>query len=180
MPGKEERKLKAEREDAPSYLRAAGKSRMPALLAWVTSIGITLGALHLGGQALLQGTIKNLAAQQPKPAPKAEIYRPQPQTESTDWDKVVETKARQHATPEQQTTAARMPGTEPVLNKGYKPGEAINILQFNEPARLEAPKTQRKGVRVTVVAETKDSACWPLKEGSVERRNCKFSQGLSR
>lgn len=175
--------MKADLDDAPEWLRARQKKGgMPALFAWIVGVCVTLGALHVGSQALLQGTLKNLAAQQQKPAPVAEISKPrQDKRTETDWQLLVEEQARIDAARQgKETKTPTMPGTEPVINKGYKPGEAINILTFNETPAPEEPKSKSKGVRVTVVAETKDSACWWRKEGSLERRNCKFYQGLNR
>lgn len=175
--------MKADFDDAPEWLRAGQKkSGMPALFAWVVGVCVTLGALQVGSQAFLQGTLKNLAAEKQKPTPVAVISKPtQERRTETDWQLLVEEQARIDAARLQKDRKTpAMPGTEPVINKAYKPGEAINILTFNETYVPEEPKSKSKGVRVTVVAETKDSACWPLKEGSVERRNCKFSQGLSR
>ena len=64
---------------------------------------ITLGALTLGGQAFMNNTVKNLAAnsQQPKPKPVAEITRAEP-TPRNDWDKIVEEQARRDAMSRQQ------------------------------------------------------------------------------
>lgn len=177
--------MKADRSDMPDYLRSRkSKSAIP-FLAWAIAVLITAKAVSLGGEAL----VKSMAAkhQSPTPAPIAEIYRPEPQAKRTEqeWRRVVSEKAkadalRQLLSEESAQRQPVMPGTEPVINKGYKSGEAINILSFNETHAPEEPKPKSKGVRVTVVAETKDSTCWLLKEGSVERRNCKFYRGLNR
>jgi hypothetical protein len=184
MPGKEKMTMKADLSDAPEYLKAKHnkKARIPTLFAWLVGVCITLGVLHVGGQAFMQGTLKNLAAKQQKPAPIAEISRPsQERSTSQDWDKIAEEQARRDAVAQPQeakTTVA--PTKQTVFNdQNYKQPDAINVLTFNEPYRPEEPKYERKGVKVTVVKETKDSTCWPLREGSIERRNCKFQTGLN-
>ena len=155
---------------------------MPALFPWILGVCLTLGGLQVANEAFLQNTVKSLDAQHQKPIPVAEITRaPAVKMTRHEWDRVVEEQAKRDAgLKEHVTKAAVMPGKDPVINKAYKPGEAINILSFNEPSQPVTPKSERKGVRVTVVTETKDSGCWPLKEGSIERRNCKFYRGLSR
>lgn len=180
--------MQADLDDAPEWLKPGHKkSAMRALLPWMFGICVTLGTLYVGSQAFLHGTARNLwiPPQEPDHAPIAEIYRaPVVRSQKQDWNQVVEAQAQQGRAPQRQaartTDGPIIPGREPVLNLGYKPGEAINILSFNETYVPEEQESKSRGVRVTVVAETKDSACWPLKEGSVERRNCKFSQGLSR
>lgn len=175
--------MKADLSDAPEWLRAGSKKGgMPALFPWILGVCVTLGGMQVANEVFLQKTVKSLEAQQQKPIPVAEITRaPAVKMTRHEWDRVVEEQAKRDAGLKGHVTkAAVMPGKDSVINKAYKPGEAINILTFNEPIAPEVPKSQRKGVRVTVVTETKDSGCWPLKEGSVERRNCKFYQGLSR
>lgn len=175
--------MRADLSDAPEWLRSRSKKGgMPALFPWILGVCVTLGGMHVANEAFLQKTVKSLEAQQLKTVPVAEITRaPAVKMTRDEWDKVVEEQAKRDAgLKEHVTKAAVAPGKGSVINKAYKPGEAINILTFNESYAPEVAKTKSKGVRVTVVSETKDSRCWPLKEGSVERRNCKFSQGLSR
>lgn len=97
--------MKADRDDAPDWLTSQPRKRgnMGAVLAGVIGMVITLGALTLGGQAFMQSTVKNLAAnnQQPKPKPVAEITRSEP-TPRNDWDKIVEEQARRDAMSPQQ------------------------------------------------------------------------------
>ena len=175
--------MKADFDDAPEWLRARqSKGAMSALFPWIVGVCVTLGALYVGNQALLQGTLEKLAAEKQKQTTVDVISKPtQERRTERDWQLLVEEQARIDAARLQKDSKTQaMPGKEPVINKGYAPGEAIKILTFNETHVPEEPKYKSQGVRVTVVGETKDSTCWPLKEGSIERRNCKFSQGLSR
>lgn len=171
--------MKADFDDAPEWLRAGQKKGGVApLFAWIVGVCVVLGALLLGGQALMQGPLKNLASEQ-QASTQAETPKPiQIKNTGQDWARIVEEQSRRDA--QMQSQEVNKPTKQTAFNdKNYKRPDAINVLTFNETRVPEEPKTKRQGVRVTVVAETKDSACWPLKEGSIERRNCKFSQGLN-
>lgn len=66
-------------------------------------------------------------------------------------------------------------------DQNYLPRWADNVVSLREgykPVETERPAGK---VRVTIVEQTpsmKDRACWPLKEGSIERCNCRFRVGL--
>jgi len=180
--------MRADRDDAPEWLTSQPRKRgMGAVVAGVIGMVITLGALTLGGQAFMQNTVKNLAAnnQQPKPKPVAEITRSEP-TPRNDWDKIVEEQARRDAMsqqqPERPTSSNSTAAKQTVFNdQNYTPRGADNVLSLREsdqPAELEKPAEK---VRVTVIKEEqklKDWACWG-KEGSIERRNCRSKIGLN-
>lgn len=175
--------MKADLRDAPEWLRGGRKKGgMPPLLPWILGVCVAVAGVQAANELLLQNAYKSIVAKHQKPTPVAEITRaPAVKMTRHEWDRVVEEQAKRDAGLKGHVTkAAAIPGRDSVINKAYKPGEAINILSFNEPSQPVTPKSERKGVRVTVVTETKDSGCWPLKEGSIERRNCKFYQGLSR
>ena len=180
--------MKADRDDAPEWLtsrpRKSGSRR--AVLAGVIGTVITLGALNVAGQAFLQNTVKNLAEnrQQPKPKPVAEITRAEP-TPRNDWDKIVEQQAKRDAMSQQQPeqpTGSESPTTKQNIfnDHNYTPRGADNVLSLRESYQPVEPEKPAEKVRVTVIKETKDQTCWPLKEGSIERRNCKSYIGLNR
>ena len=178
--------MKADRHDAPEWIRSNSRKRgnlgvvIPGLIGTV----ITVGALYVGSQAFLQGTVKNLAEskQQPTALPVAEIRRAKPET---DWSKVVEEQARRDAMYQPQ---AELPATtentatkQTVFNDlNYKPRGADNVLPVEKNKKTVEQEKPTQKLKVTVIKETKDTTCWPLKEGSVERRNCKASINLSR
>jgi hypothetical protein len=65
-------------------------------------------------------------------------------------------------------------------DQNYTPRGADNVLSLREANQLVESEKPAGKMRVTVIKETKDSTCWPLKEGSIERRNCKAYMGLQR
>lgn len=178
--------MKADKNDAPEWIKSSSRKRsnlgvvIPGLIGTV----ITIGALHVASQAFLQGTVKNLAdsKQQPTPAPVAEIRRSEPQT---DWSKVVEEQARRDAMSQPQaelpTSAEHTVTKQTVFNDlNYTPRGADNVLPVEKNYKTVEQEKPAQKLKVTVIKETKDTTCWPLKEGSVERRNCKASVNLSR
>lgn len=180
--------MKADRDDAPEWLtsRPSKGSNLKVVLAGTIGTVVTLGALTLAGQAFMQNTVKNLAAnsQPPKPKPIAEIIRAEP-TPRNDWDKIVEEQARRDAMstqqPEQPTGSDSPAVKQTVFNdQNYAPRGADNVLSLRDTYQPAEPEKPAGKMRVTVIKETKDATCWPLKEGSIERRNCKSHIGLNR
>lgn len=182
--------MKADRDDAPEWLTSKPRKRgnMGAVVAGVIGIVVTLGAITLGGQAFMKNTVKNLAAnsQQTKPKPVAEITRSEP-TPRNDWDKIVEEQARRDAMSRQHTeqpTSSDSPAAKQNIfnDHNYSPRGADNVLSLRESQQpVKQEKTAGK-VRVTIIEQTpsmKDRACWPHKEGSIERRNCRSQIGLN-
>ncbi|WP_447590203.1 hypothetical protein [Aquipseudomonas campi] len=181
--------MKADRDDAPEWLTSQPRKRgMGTVVAGVIGMVVTLGALTLGGQAFMQNTVKNLAAssQQPKPKPVAEIIRSEP-TPRNDWDKIVEEQARRDAMsrqqPEQPTGSESLATKQNIFNDhNYTPSGADNVLSLRESQQPVEPEKTAGKVRVTIIEQTpsmKDRACWPHKEGSIERRNCRSHVGLN-
>ncbi|WP_061237384.1 hypothetical protein [Ectopseudomonas composti] len=179
--------MKAERDDAPEWLtsRPSKGSNLKVVLAGTIGTVVTLGALTLAGQAFMQNTVKNLAAnsQQPKPKQAAEITRAEPAPRN-DWDRIVEEQARRDAMstqqPEQPIGSDSPAVKQTVFNdQNYTPRGADNVLSLRDTYQPAEPEKPAGKVRVTVIKETKDQTCWPLKEGSIERRNCKSHVGLN-
>lgn len=179
--------MKADRNDAPEWLtsRPRKNGNLGVVLAGVAGIVVTFGALTLAGQAFMQNTVKNLAAnsQQPKPKPVAEITRAE-LAPRNDWDKIVEEQARRDAMSQHQSeqpTGSDSPATKQNIfnDHNYTPRGADNVLSLRETHQPAEPEKPTGKVRVTVIKETKDQTCWPLKEGSIERRNCKSHVGLN-
>ncbi|PIA70714.1 hypothetical protein [Pseudomonas sediminis] len=179
--------MKADRDDAPEWLtsRPSKGSNLKVVLAGTIGTVVTLGALTLAGQAFMQNTVKDLAAnsQPPKPKPVAEITRAEPAPRN-DWDRIVEEQARRDAMstqqPEQPTGSDSPAVKQTVFNdQNYTPRGADNVLSLRDTYKPAEPEKPADKVRVTVIKETKDSTCWPLKEGSIERRNCRLGVGLN-
>ncbi|MCY1274834.1 hypothetical protein D9M68_451890 [compost metagenome] len=184
--------MKAEWDDAPSYLRTRGWQRTAKRWAIPGILGtcIALGLLQAGSSALLQGTVRSLAAKHvpPQPTPIAQISRPEHYSERDKWDRIVEEQARRdsHAgeasqLPINQHQTEPPPRQTAFNDRNYTPRGADNVVPLQPPVSFQSEQAQTQGVRVTVVGETldmKEAACWPLREGSVEKRNCKFRVGL--
>lgn len=180
--------MKADRTDAPEWLTTRPRKRGNAgvILAGVLGTVVTLGALNVAGQAFLQTTVKNLAAnsQQPKPKSIAEITRSEP-TPRNDWDRIVEEQARRDAMSQQrseQPTGSGSPAAKQTVfnDQNYTPRGADNVLSSREIPKHVAQEEPKEKLRVTgIKEETKlKDWCWG-KEGSIERRNCRSHIGLN-
>jgi hypothetical protein len=181
--------MKADRNDAPEYIRTSTRRSIARtwIIPGVIGTCITLGLLQVAGTAFLKGTVQNLAEKNThsRPVPIAELTRPEKVT-SKDWDRIVDEQARrdlqtQSNTAPSQAEMANAPTKQTVFNdSNYIPRGADNIASFAEPPQpVEKPVEKMK---VTIIEQTpsmKDRACWPHKEGSVERRNCRSSVGLN-
>lgn len=182
--------MKADRDDAPDWLTSRPRKRdnLGVVLAGVIGTVVTLGALNMAGQAFLQNNVQKLVdkRQQPKPAPVAEITRSEP-VPRKDWERIVEQQARRDAmsqeSPEQLSSSESAAIKQTVFNdQNYTPRGADNVLSLRESYQPVEPGKPAEKVRVTVIEQTpsmKDRACWPHKEGSIERRNCKSHVGLN-
>lgn len=184
--------MQADWSDAPEYIRVTPRKRN--IKNWISSavLGtcVTLGLLHVAGPLLLHETGHNPAKQktQSKQGPVAEITAVQ-SAASNHWEHVVEAQARRdrqtigNATPSSQTEAANAQMKQTAFDAGnYRPRAADNVVSFNEPPKpMQTPKPAEM-MRVTIVGQKpsmKDQACWPHKEGSIARRNCRTSIGLN-
>lgn len=183
--------MKAEWNDAPDYIRRRPRKGAVAwLIPGLIGTAIMLAALQMVSSTFLQGTAQGIADKriQPKPAPVAEITRAEPAA-TKDWDRVVEEVAERGATPQSQpiqsqadTTAETPPKQTEFSDANYRPRGADNVVSLRtppQPIEHSQPKANRE---ITVVGERpsmKDRACWPHKEGSLERRNCRSNVGLT-
>ena len=181
--------MKAERDDAPEWLtsRPSKGSNLKVVLAGTIGTVVTLGALTLAGQAFMQNTVKNLAAnsQSQKPTPVAEISRAEPAPRN-DWDRIVEEQARRDSMstqqPEQPTGSDSSAVKQTVFNdQNYTPRGADNVLSLRETYQPVAPEKSAGKLQVTVIKEDQKLKDWVCRgrEGSIERRNCKLKAGLN-
>ncbi|SUD39499.1 Uncharacterised protein [Ectopseudomonas mendocina] len=166
--------MKADRDDAPEWLtsRPSKGSHLKVVLAGTIGTIVTLGALTLAGQAFMQNTVKNLAAnsQQPKPKPVAEIIRAEP-TPRNDWDRIVEEQARRDAMSQQQPeqpTGSDSPAVKQTVfnDQNYTPRGADNVLSSREipkPVIQEQPKEKLRVTGIKEETKLKDW-CWGEKE----------------
>ena len=187
MPeGQGEKRMKADRHDAPEWIKSSSRKRgnLRMVIPGLIGIVITIGALHVASQAFLQGTVKNLAEskQQPKPLPVAEIRRAEPET---DWSKVVEEQARRDAMPHPHaqlpTSTEKTAIKQTVFNDlNYTPRGADNVLTFQDTYQPIEPEKPAGKIRVTVIKEEQKLKDWVCgsPNGSVEQRNCKSRVGL--
>lgn len=178
--------MKADMDDMPEYLRTTGRksNQMTWVIASLLGTGITLGMLHILSSEYMQGTGNSLAHhQRSKPIPSVEVTRAE-STPEKDWDRIVEERARQDAMPNQieKENRIKTSNKQVVFNDvNYIPRGADNVLSLSNFKNPEEQEKVSKKVRVTVIEQKpsmKDRVCWPYKEGSVERRNCKSHVGL--
>ena len=173
--------MKADREDGPAFLRQPKKNHLSFIISLITVSAIfwTLTALY--GKPIVVDLNMLLGAINPKtPAPAAQTtYQSQlPEFEEIKPNKTAEELFWSNVNEKQQQPKVRQ--TE-FNERNYAPKEAINVVKFEQPTRENEEPQTKKTVKVTVVKQTpsmKDRACWPYKEGSVERRNCRLKIGL--
>ncbi len=183
--------MKAEWNDAPEYIRRRPRKGAVAwLIPGLIGTAIMLAALQMVSSAFLKGTAQGIADKriQPKPAPVAEIRRAQP-TATKDWDRVVEEVTARGATPQKQAAQAQGAMSERPEAKqtvftdaNYIPRGADNVVSYVMPTQENSTPKPMANSEITVVGERpsmKDRACWPYREGSVERRNCRTQIGLN-
>ena len=176
--------MKADRDDAPTYARQSARRSnrttwvVASFLGSVLTVGMlyTLSALYMHDVA-----DRILNGQKPKQALIAEITRSAPAEK--DWNKIVEEQAKKDAGSQQAEQLVNLISFDTrrtVFNDhNYIPRGADNVLSLRDSDKPTTPGKPPKTLKVTVVKETKDSTCWPLKEGSIERRNCKSHVGLN-
>lgn len=183
--------MKAEWNDAPEYVRRRPRKGAVAwLIPGLIGTAIMLAALQMVSSAFLKGTAQGIADKriQPKPAPVAEIRRAEPAT-TKDWDRVVEEVAARGAMHQPQPAQPRAGTTQQPPAKqtvytdaNYVARGADNVLSLriaNNPMELAKPTISKEIIVVGEKPSMKDRACWPHRAGSIERRNCRSSVGLS-
>ncbi|WP_152220964.1 hypothetical protein [Pseudomonas sp. SCB32] len=169
--------MNADWDDAPHYLKS--RKRGHELGIWLVAIalgaGITALALYMAGHKLSFSPEPPLAQTAP-----AERYTPvydfdeparapEKTSEQLFWENV-NTSNRQQIQPKQTD----------YNDSNYVARGADNVVPMGTDA-VDVQPEQPRQVRVTVVGETRDmkeAACWPLREGSIAKRNCKSSVGL--
>jgi len=183
--------MKAEWNDAPDYIRRRPRKGAVAwLIPGLIGTAIMLAALQMVSSAFLKGTAQGIADKriQPKPAPVAEIKRAEPKA-TKDWDRVVEEAAARGAMPHPQSAQPQAASAETPTSKqieftdaNYLPRGAHNVLSFKEPpqpVQLPSPAAKKEIIIVGQKPSMKERACWPHKEGSLARRNCRSNVGLN-
>lgn len=179
--------MKADRNDAPEYLKRPRRRGAAKLIPGLIGILITLALLQMASSAFLKGTVQGIVDKrtQPKPAPVAEIRQAEPAA-TKDWDREVEEVAARGATPQPQTAqpqagTAVPPPKQTVFNdSNYVPQGATNIVPATrvipEPAITIRPRQKEI---VVVGKESRLSDFCPYREGSIERRKCKANVNLN-
>lgn len=182
--------MKADWDDAPSYLRRKGFKQSARIwgIPVIISTCIALVLIQAGSSWLLKSTAQHLAPQpRPKSSPVAEISYSAPIPDQGKWDRAVEEQARRDASQaviQAPTAPASTPPPKQTVfhDQNYVPRGPDNVVSLRTaPEPYQSHQAPQQGVRVTVVGETqstKDRVCGPYKEGSIERRNCKFAVGL--
>lgn len=66
-------------------------------------------------------------------------------------------------------------------DQNFTPRGADNVIAFPASAYISSRDEPSKKAKLAIVRQSpsmKDRACWPYRQGSIERRNCRFSVGL--
>ncbi|MCY1292214.1 hypothetical protein D9M70_414290 [compost metagenome] len=184
--------MKADMDDAPIYIHRRGWQHIVRVwtIPVIAGTCVTLGLLQLANLMFLNekahGLVDGKAAQ---PALSGPIIRPQITQGRTEREYFPSTQPVPSARiwkeeQVQQPSLAPSPKQTIFNDRNYVPRGAKNVVSMAQPQDsfvVDQAETKSKGVRVTVVGETRDvkeSACWPHREGSIEKRNCKAGVGL--
>lgn len=182
--------MKADRNDAPSYLRHGSLKRSAKIWGKPAFFGtcVALGLLQVGSFLLLQSeNLDQPRTYHPEIIPVAEINNSRIINDQGNRPQIVAERPRQNnlRTSIQAATfhLSQTTSKQTVFDHhNYVPRGADNAVSFRTIPEPSPPyQSPQQGVRVTIVGETqsmKDKTCWPWKEGSIERRNCKFDVGL--
>ncbi|OLU32124.1 hypothetical protein BVH03_07875 [Pseudomonas sp. PA15(2017)] len=177
--------MKADRDDAPTYVRPS--ARKSDMTTWVVASflgsAFTVGLLYTLSSLYMQGKVDQLEnTHKPKPAPVAEITRSVPAEK--DWDKIVEDVARRSNAanqdqPRKQQTQQPDKQTE-YSTATYVPQTLPNVIPSQRAYSQQAkPQQQSKKQEIVIIGkETRLRDFCPYAEGSIERRNCKAQIGL--
>lgn len=177
--------MKAERDDAPTYVRPSARrsNRSTWLVASFLGSILTVGMLYTLSALYMHDVADQiLNGQKPKQAPIAEITRSAP-TEK-DWDRIVEDVARRsNADNREQARQRQQVHTKQTdyNSATYIPAHSVNSMPAT---RVSAqPSTAQKTIKqqeiVIVGKETRLKDYCPYREGSIERRNCKMRVDLN-
>jgi len=175
--------MNAEPEDAPDWQLQRRRRARPLALVICLGIGsvTTLVALELAGRArpepLLTEQGSAHAAAELTTAASGRIERATP----------LAAEPVSPATPaalREDPRSATPTGRQTVFNdRNFTPRGAYNVLNFSAAHSARPPAAESpQPLKVTVVEQTpsmKDRACWPLKSGSLESRNCRSAVGLN-
>lgn len=176
--------MNADRDDAPLYIQRRG---------WIYSIKIwaipviagsfvTLSLLHLASNSLLNKSGPNTAEMQVRADISGQIVRvPKTAIEARREDSSTDNSHLWKSENRAETHAKQT-----VFNdRNYIPRDADNIISMAEPKNSFASpheENKKRKINITIIGERhdiKESACWPHREGSIEKRNCKAEVGLS-
>ncbi|MCO6057240.1 hypothetical protein NG726_11215 [Pseudomonas sp. MOB-449] len=173
--------MRADREDAPAYLRSRSQANHIAKWAFacISAIGITSGALYWAGSAMPKLQVMQKVVSTTAPAT---------QKGPDHWDRVVEEQFRKDMARSQEAAYVGVPTPLPELQKpkqtifhdgNYIPRGAVNTISLAPAPPLPEIPPERRKMKVTIVSqEDKKSVCNYYKAGSVEKRNCRQYIGL--
>jgi len=165
--------MNAEPEDAPDWRLQRRRRARPVALVICLGIGslATLVALELAGRTRPEPLLAELPA-----AASGRIERATPLVTEPVFPATP-------AAPREDPRPAAPTDRQTVFNdRNFTPRGADNVLNFSAAPGVRPPAAEStQPLKVTVVEQTpsmKDRACWPLKAGSLEARNCRSAVGL--
>ena len=178
--------MKADRDDAPTYVRqSARRSNMATwIVASLLGSAFTVGLLYTLSSLYMHGKVDRLANKPtPKPAPVAEITKSAPAEK--DWDKIVEEVARRSNQADQSQIRQQQPQQKTkqtvYSDATYVPVTAINVMPETRSHPKETPikRTEKKQEILIIGKEERLRDYCPYKQGSIELRNCKMAIDLN-
>lgn len=154
------------------------------------STAVVFGILYLTSSLLLPSALNGTANRQPHQSPPlAQISQPASKNGQDKWDRLVEERFRQDNPPAAiwattKSAPPSVPKQTDYHDQNYVPRGVDNVVPLHPYPLPQEPTnpSEPQRTRITIVGENrslKDRICWPYKEGSVERRNCKSWVGLN-
>jgi hypothetical protein len=185
--------MKADRDDAPGYIHRRGWQHVAKVwtIPAIAGTCVTLGLLQLANLMFLNEKAHGLAdGRAAQPVLSGSIIRPQITQRQAAREDFPHAQSASSAHIWKEEQSYQQPSLEPVPkqtvfnDRNYIPRGADNVVSMAQPQDnfvIDQAQPKGQGVRITVVGETRDvkeSACWPHREGSIEKRNCKARVGL--
>lgn len=172
--------MKADRNDAPRVHQNEPPPERCQCMDHPGVVGtcVTLELLQVAGSAFLGGTFQSLAksTQAAKTSPAAQITRQDSVSEN--WERILGEQNRRDQTAQMYTTTHLTGATSETVKQtvfndnDHIPRSPDNVVNFMVATSLdeEKPAEKMKSTRIKQESSIKDRACWPHKEGSLERR----------
>lgn len=181
--------MRADKDDAPAYIRQKSFMHRPKAIPHVIGTCTFLVLIAASNALWVKNLIQVTVEEKSHPSTlRAEAgYAAVPASEDK-WDRIVENQFRRDnlqvpAKAASASTTTKISKQTDFHDQNYVARGAENVVSLQSTKRSPAPEhSSQQSVRVTIVGRepsAKDTVCSSYREGSIERRNCRFSTGLN-